>query len=162
ELDDALLRLRFHYEDVNVVALHTRGEGRAVLAVDDMIARHETHPFIRDVLLFQGRVLRRLDLTAKSFFAVVDRGSAFSGSLLDPARAAARTYMLDDARTGPQFAFSRLNFGAFPMSHGLSRLFLRVDDAGPTSEEASDAVIDRLRELDARGPKPLNAEGADE
>ncbi len=159
ELDDALLRLRFHFEDVNVVALRTRGEPRAVLATDAFMTRHELHPFVRDVLLFQARVLRRLDLTARSFFAVVDSGSAFAGSLLELALAADRTYMLDTA-SGPTVAFSRLNFGAFPMSHGLSRLLLRVDDAGD-DEAANDAVIGRLRALEEGGGEPLDAEAAD-
>jgi benzoyl-CoA-dihydrodiol lyase len=161
ELDDALLRLRFHYEDVNVVALRTRGDLRSVIAVDDVLARYETHPYVRDVLLLMGRVLRRLDLTARSLFAVIDKGSAFAGSLLEIALAADRTYMLDDEE-GPQVAFSRLNFGALPMSHGMSRLFLRVDDAPNGDEDANDVVIENLKELEELGPQPLNAEAADE
>jgi benzoyl-CoA-dihydrodiol lyase len=161
ELDDALLRLRFHYEDVNVVALRTRGDLRAVLAVDNVLAHHETHPYVRDVLLLMGRVLRRLDLTARSLFAVVDKGSAFAGSLLEIALAADRTYMLDD-EDGPQVALSRLSFGALPMSHGMSRLFLRIDDAPNGDEDANDVVIDKLKELEELGAQPLNAEAADE
>ena len=161
ELDDALLRLRFHFEEVNVVALRTRGDLRAVLAVDELLARHETHPFVRDVLLLQGRVLRRLDLTARSLFAVIDRGSAFAGSLLEIALSADRTYMLDDAKSGPSVAFSPLNFGALPMNHGVSRLFLRVDDAASDDEGANDALIERLRSLEARTLQPLDAEAAD-
>jgi benzoyl-CoA-dihydrodiol lyase len=160
ELDDALLRLRFHYEDVNVVSLRTRGDALRVLAVDSFIAQHEQHPFVRSVLLNQARVLRRLDLTARSFFAVVDRASAFVGSLLELALAADRSYMLE-AADGPAMAFSPLNFGALPMSHGLSRLFLRIDDAAAEDEDANDAMIDRLRGLEARGPEPLLAEAAD-
>ena len=161
ELDDALLRLRFHFEEVNVVALRTRGDLRAVLAVDELLARHETHPIVRDVLLLQGRVLRRLDLTARSLFAVIDRGSAFAGSLLEIALSADRTYMLDDAKSGPSVAFSPLNFGALPMNHGVSRLFLRVDDAASDDEGANDALIERLRSLEARTLQPLDAEAAD-
>jgi benzoyl-CoA-dihydrodiol lyase len=45
-----------------------------------------------------ARTLRRLDLTARSLFAVVDEGSCFAGSLLEIALAADRIYMLRDAR----------------------------------------------------------------
>jgi benzoyl-CoA-dihydrodiol lyase len=162
ELDEALLRLRFHYEDVNVVALRTRGDLQAVVAVDQTVVRHEQHPFVREVLLHQARVLRRLDLTAKSFFAVIDQGSAFAGSLLEIALAADRTYMLDDEKKPVHVAFSTLNFGALPMSHGVSRLYLRSDDASPEDEAANDAMIGQMRALEDNAGEPLDAAAADE
>ncbi len=162
ELDEALLRLRFHYEDVNVVALRTRGDIASVLNADAAVARHESHPFVREVLLNQARVLRRLDLTAKSFFAVIDRGSAFAGSLLEIALAADRTYMLEDAKAPVHVAMSALNFGALPMSHGVPRVYLRVDDAVGADEEATDVVIDRMRALEKRSGELMDAEAADE
>lgn len=146
ELDDALLRLRFHYEDVNVVALYTRGDAQAVLAVDEVLAANARHRFVREVLLNMARVLRRLDLTAKSLFAVVDEGSCFAGSLLELTLAADRTYMLEDPDGEVTVSLSRLNFGWLPMSHGVSRLSLRVE-----SGEELDALEQRRGEkLDAR------------
>src|SRR5262249_13689511 len=38
ELDDALLRIRFHHEDVGVVCLRTRGNPHYVLAADGLLA----------------------------------------------------------------------------------------------------------------------------
>src|SRR5262249_25506379 len=55
ELDDALLRLRFDAEDVNVVALRTRGDAKAVIAQDELVLANATHPFVREALLLQGR-----------------------------------------------------------------------------------------------------------
>lgn len=130
ELDDALLRLRFHHDDVNVVELRAMGDASRVLAADAALVRHAADPFVRNVRLLVDRVLRRLDLTARSFFAVADAGSAFAGTLLELALAADRTYALDDEDTPGRFAFSELNFGAFPMSHGLTRLSLRVFGSG--------------------------------
>ena len=66
------------------------------------------------------RVLRRLDLTAKSFFAIIEAGCCFAGSLLELALSADRTYMLDVAQTA--VCVSELNAGALPMSNGLTRL----------------------------------------
>ena len=67
----------------------------------------------RDVL-HMARVLRRLDLTARSFFAVVDRQSCFAGPLLELALAADRSYMLDDRRRRRRLAPAPLNGGALP------------------------------------------------
>jgi benzoyl-CoA-dihydrodiol lyase len=69
-----------------------------------------------------ARTLRRLDMTAKSLFAFVERGSGFAGSLLELALAADRAYMLDDEAGAVTVAVSPLNAGALPMSNGLARL----------------------------------------
>ncbi len=69
-----------------------------------------------------ARVLRRLDLTAKSFFALIEPGSCFAGNLLELALSADRTYMLNDPDTQVEIAASEFNGGALPMSNGLTRL----------------------------------------
>ncbi|CAG0984109.1 partial Benzoyl-CoA-dihydrodiol lyase, partial [Anaerolineae bacterium] len=62
---------------------------------------------------------------SKSFFALVDPGTCFAGSLLELALAADRVYMLADDDGKVAMAVSPLNAGAFPMSHGLTRLQAR-------------------------------------
>ena len=53
-------------------------------------------------------------------------GSCFAGSLFELALAADRSYMLaSDADDAPKLGLSSLNFGAFPMSNGLTRLETR-------------------------------------
>ena len=42
------------------------------------------------------RTLKRMDLTARSFFALIEPGSCFAGTLFELALAADRSYMLDD------------------------------------------------------------------
>src|SRR5260370_37387968 len=69
-----------------------------------------------------ARVLRRLDLTAKSFFAIIEPGSCFAGSLLELALSSDRVYMLSDPNQRNSVATSELNAGALPMSNGLTRL----------------------------------------
>ena len=120
ELDDALLHLRVNEPLIGLVCLRTKGEIQNVLTVDQTLAANRDHWLVREILLHIARVLRRLDLTAKSFFAMVEPGSCFAGNLLELLLAADRSYMLQDS--GASLAVSELNAGAFPMSNGLTRL----------------------------------------
>ncbi|MBI2571295.1 MAG: benzoyl-CoA-dihydrodiol lyase [Candidatus Schekmanbacteria bacterium] len=146
ELDDVLLRLRFSYPEAGLVTIETAGDLAAVLAVDDFMARHREHWLVNEVVLLMKRVLKRLDNTARTFFALVSSGSCFAGSLLELALAADRSYMLDDG--GVAVAVSPLSFGALPMGNGLYRLAARCyPDTAP---------ILRLRSMIA----PLDAQAA--
>ena len=148
ELDDALLHLRFNEPEVGVVLLRTEGDAKGVLAVDRTVDRHRSHWLVREILLLQKRVLKRLDLTARTFFALVEPGSAFAGSLFELALAADRSYMLAGGDLPAAVELSALNHGALPTSSGLSRLEARF-----LGEPA------RLREVLAhRGP--FDAEAA--
>jgi benzoyl-CoA-dihydrodiol lyase len=125
ELDDALLRLRFNHDEIGLVLLKTRGDLEAVRALDKTLASLSDDWLVSEIVLLMARTLRRLDLTSKSLFAVVDRGSCFAGSLLEVALAADRIYMLDDEEGEVRIAATELNQGEFPMSHGPSRLAVR-------------------------------------
>jgi benzoyl-CoA-dihydrodiol lyase len=122
ELDDALLRLRFNHEEIGLVLLKTRGDRPLLLRTDAELEARREHWFVREVLLHMARVLRRLDLTARSLFAVLDPESCFVGSLLELALAADRRYMLDDPKRPVAVQGSALNWGALPTTNGLSRL----------------------------------------
>ena len=126
ELDDALLDLRFNHPEAGLILIRTRGDGSLVRAHDEALARMKDDWFAREVLLHMKRVLKRLDLTARSLFALVEAGSCFAGSLFELTLAADRTYMLDAGEgEGAFIALSSLNFGALPMSNGLTRLSTR-------------------------------------
>jgi benzoyl-CoA-dihydrodiol lyase len=125
EIDDALLRLRFHYDKIGLVALKTRGDLAAVRQIDTTLYQLRNDWLVNEILLLIGRTLRRLDLTARSLFAMVEEGSCFAGSLLEMALAADRIYMLRDAAGRVRVASSPLNGGLVPMTHGLSRLQVR-------------------------------------
>jgi benzoyl-CoA-dihydrodiol lyase len=122
ELDDALLHLRFNEPETGLVCLRTEGDIAGILAVDATLAAHQDQWLVRETLLLMARVLRRLDLTAKSFFAMIEPGSCFAGSLLELALAADRGYMLNDPKQRIELATSALNAGALPMTNGLTRL----------------------------------------
>ncbi len=124
ELDDALIQLRFNFPQVGLVSLKTRGDAAKVLELDRQLIENQSHWFVQKVRHHIKRVLKRLDLSAKSFFALIDEGSCFAGTFLELALAADRTYMLesDDVK----IALSEMNQGSYPMSNGLTRLQTRL------------------------------------
>ncbi len=126
ELDDALLRLRINCLEVGTVLLKTEGDPKRVLAFDRFVDTHRSHWAVREVLHLQKRVLKRLDLTAKTFYALIEPGSCFAGVLAELALASDRSYMLDDPSRPVSIELSPLNTGALPMSNGLSRLQTRM------------------------------------
>jgi benzoyl-CoA-dihydrodiol lyase len=89
--------------------------------MDGMLLKNKGDWFVRETLGYLRRTLSRLDVSSRSIFAVIEPGSCFAGTLLELALAADRSYMLD-VEDGPKLALSELNFGAYPMASGLSRL----------------------------------------
>jgi benzoyl-CoA-dihydrodiol lyase len=148
ELDDALLDLRFNRPEIGVVVLQTRGEAPKVLAADAALAAGRADWFVSEVLHHTKRVLKRLDLTARSLLAVIDAGSCFAGSLAELALAADRSYMLS-ADGGPTIAFSELNRGALPMGNGLSRLQTRFLKDPSRADVPVGEAMDAATALDA-------------
>jgi len=122
ELDDALLHLRVNEPEIGLVCIRTIGEIDRVLKVDETLSLNRDHWLVREIILHMARVLRRLDLTARSFFAIIEPGSCFAGNLLELALGSDRSYMLDHPAQTIEIAVSELNGGAFPMSNGLTRL----------------------------------------
>ena len=145
ELDDALLYLRVNEPEIGLVCLRTEGEVSNVVAMDKTLAANRDHWLVREIVLNMARVLRRLDLTAKSFFSIVEPGSCFAGNLLELLLASDRSYMLNDPEEPVEIMTSEFNAGALPMSNGLSRLQSRFL-AEPGKAEA---VLTRTEPLDA-------------
>jgi benzoyl-CoA-dihydrodiol lyase len=153
ELDDALLHLRHNEESIGILLLKTQGDPDAVLALDRVLEELREDWFVGEVRLLIGRTLRRLDLTARSIFALIEPGSCFAGTLFELALAADRSYFLDDPDKPNQIVVSSTNGGAYPMSHGLTRLQARFlgdperareildDPKGYDAEEAFEAGL---------------------
>ncbi len=132
ELDQALLQLRFNLLDVGLIVIRTKGDPDKVVNTDSMLAEHTSDWFVSEVRHQIKRVLKRLDLTARSLFAVVEPGNCFAGSLFELCLAADRIYMLDDQDMDDDevpvrnsLRLSEMNGGSYPMSNGLSRLETR-------------------------------------
>ncbi|MFT7598295.1 MAG: benzoyl-CoA-dihydrodiol lyase [Acidimicrobiales bacterium] len=143
ELDDVLCHLRFNEASIGTLILGTRGTHADASAHDRALSEPANHAE-RETSLLWRRVLSRLDLTARSLFAVVDPGSCFSGILAELALAADRSFMLDgifedDASPLPPAALSLgpCSLGVMPMANDLSRLrsrFWGQDDAFDRAE----------------------------
>jgi benzoyl-CoA-dihydrodiol lyase len=125
ELDDALLRLRLNEPLIGTVIVRTAGDAQRVLAVDAALSRHSNHWLVRETVQLIKRTLKRMDLTSRSFFALIEPGSCFAGTLFELALAADRSYMRDDAEQPPSVALSAMNAGPLKMSNGLTRLETR-------------------------------------
>ena len=96
-------------------------------AHDRLLAEHRTDWLVREIRLYLRRTLKRLDVTSRSIFALVEPGSCFAGTLLELALATDRVYMLDgprekDDRPPATVRLGEVNFGLYPMPNGLSRL----------------------------------------
>jgi benzoyl-CoA-dihydrodiol lyase len=140
ELDDLILHLRANEERVGLWVFRTQGQAELVAAYDRLLLDHGADWLVREVRLYLKRTLKRLDVSSRSVFALVEPGSCFAGTLLELALAADRSYMLAGVRPGddrpaPTVRLTGANFGAYPMINGLTRLgsrFLRepgrVDD----------------------------------
>ena len=136
ELDDALVRLRFNHPNIGLVIVKTKGDAARVLELDAQLLANQDKWYVKETLLLMKRVLKRMDLTAKSFFSLIEEGSCFSGSFLEFALASDRTYMLDE--DGVNIQMSDLNMGMFPMGNGLSRLQTRLLGEPELFEEVKD------------------------
>jgi len=148
ELDLMLLELRLNEPEIALVLLRVQGPAASWQATDALLAQSK-HWFVHEVRHFVKRVLKRLDNTAKSLYAVADQGSNFVGTGLELALACDRLYVLDDAETPVNLGASAANAGLFPMANGLSRLETRF-----LAEPQTAARIATLALIDA----PLAAE----
>jgi len=128
ELDDAILHLRTNEPEIGTWLLKTEGDVAAVLALDATLDAHRGHWLVRETIGLLRRTLARLDVSSRSLFALVERGSCFAGTLLELALAADRIYMLalpDDPDAAPTLALSPLNFGGLEMVGRETRLHRR-------------------------------------
>jgi benzoyl-CoA-dihydrodiol lyase len=130
ELEDAILHLRFNEPQIGLLVFRTIGEAQAVTSHDSFLTEHGTDWLIREVRHYLKRVLKRVDVTAKSLIALIEPGSCFAGTLAELALAADRSLMLigqreGDNRPAAAIVLHAVNFGFYPMGNGLTRLETR-------------------------------------
>ncbi|MYH70431.1 MAG: 2,3-epoxybenzoyl-CoA dihydrolase [Gammaproteobacteria bacterium] len=151
QLDDALLHLRFNEPDIGTIIITSVGASDIVEGYDEFLLRHKNDWLIREIILYWKRTLKRLDLTSRTSFALVEPGSCFVGLLAELLFAVDRSYMLegrfeDDDTPAPTIMLSENNFGPLPMSNGLTRLETRFLGEPGSVTGARDHIG---RELDA-------------
>lgn len=135
ELDDAILSMRTNELEIGTWLIKSEGTVDAALALDEVLHRHREHWLVRETIGLLRRALSRLDVTARSLFALIESGSCFAGPLLELALVCDRRYQLvlpDEPERAPQIAIGHTNFDCFPMATGQTRLGrLFYDEAGP-------------------------------
>jgi benzoyl-CoA-dihydrodiol lyase len=146
ELDDVLLRLRVNEPLIGTIVVKTRGDQDAILAMDELLVANKDHWLVREIVNFMKRTLKRMDLTSRSFFAIIEPGSCFAGTLFELALAADRSYMLDSPDETNTIALSAMNGGPLPMSNGLTRLQTRF----LAQPEQVDRVLERGEPFEAQ------------
>ena len=130
ELEDTILHLRANEAAIGVVLLRTDGSAQAVLDHDDFLAKANGDWLMREIRHYLKRVLKRVDVTPRSFIALIEPGSCFAGTLAELAFAADRSLMLIGTREGDNrkpaaITLGAANFGFYPMGNGLTRLETR-------------------------------------
>ena len=130
ELEDAILHLRANEASIGVVLLRTDGNAQAVLEHDDFLVKANGDWLMREIRHYLKRVLKRVDVTPRSFIALIEPGSCFAGTLAELAFAADRSIMLTGTRKGDNrkpaaITLGAANFGPYPMGNGLTRLETR-------------------------------------
>ncbi len=168
ELDDAILNIRLNELDVAAIVFKSSGDPASVLAYDHFLDAHSSHWLAREIRHLWKRVLKRVDLTSRSLVTLIEPGSCFAGTLAELPFASDRSYMLAPTLPSPAsgggpgragdnkptatIALGDVNFGAYPMSNGLTRLGCRFL-AAPADLEAAKGAREKM--LDAEAAEKL-------
>jgi benzoyl-CoA-dihydrodiol lyase len=121
-----------------------------VLEHDDFLVKHQSDWLMREIRHYLKRVLKRVDVTAKSLIALIEPGSCFAGTLAELAFAADRSLMLVGTREGDNrkpaaITLGQVNFGFYPMGNGITRLqtrFLGEPESLKTAEAKKGAALE--------------------
>ena len=157
ELDDAILHLRINELEIAMLLFKSHGDGANVAACDAFLDANKAHWLVNEIRHYWKRVLKRIDVTSRTLVTLVEPGSCFVGTLAELVLAADRSYMLIGSRQGdnrspPAIELTAMNFGPYPMSHGLTRLQSRFQ-ADPSDLDRAQGSIGKA--LDAAEAEQL-------
>ena len=157
DLDDAILHLRANEIEIGTWIFRTSGDAALIETADQSMLNNSDNWFIRETTLFLKRVFKRIDVTSRSLFALVEPGSCFTGTLMELVLCADRSYMLDgtiegDHRPAPILHPTGMNFGPLLMCNGLTRLQTRF----LKTPERIEAIRDQMgKDLDTQSADAL-------
>jgi benzoyl-CoA-dihydrodiol lyase len=131
-LDDLVLRLRTNEQQLGTWVFRTAGDVDRLLAYDAQLGALTDDWFVHETTQYLKRTLKRLDVTSRSLFAVIEPGSCFAGFLAELALACDRQYMLEGVYEDVEpdadpavLVLTARNDGPLAMGNGLSRLAAR-------------------------------------
>ena len=124
ELEDALLDLRVNRNGIGLALVRTTGNLDDIQGWDQILVDHQGDWFVDQILHLMSHVIQRLERTSCSFFALIEQGSCFGGSMLEIALACDRIYILDEP--GVEVQRSKMNEGLLPMTTDITRCQCRL------------------------------------
>jgi benzoyl-CoA-dihydrodiol lyase len=130
ELEDAILSMRTNELEIGTWLLKTQGDPATAVALDSILLTHRNHWLVRETVGLLRRTFSRLDVSSRSLFALIEKGSCFAGTLLELALACDRAYQLSlpGDSEAPVIGITETNFGLYPMATGQNRLGRRFYD----------------------------------
>jgi benzoyl-CoA-dihydrodiol lyase len=145
ELDDLILRLRANEPEVGTWVFRTEGDPATMTRFDEFVLAHRGDWLVEETLHYYKRTLKRLDVSSRTLFAVIEPGGCFAGTLAELAFAADRSYLLDGLREEDEEAgaepatltLTAMNLGPLPMGNGLTRLATRFHGRDEALEAAA-------------------------
>ena len=154
ELDDAIMELRVNEKQIGTWVFRTEGDAANVEAADRALLDNADNWLVREITLFLKRVLKRVDVSSRSIFALVEPGSCFTGTLLELVLAADRSYMLDGTFEGSNLPaatvrLTEMNFGPLTMPNGLTRLAHRFLNDPSMVDKAKAEIGEPLEAVEA-------------
>ena len=162
ELEDAILHLRLNEPTIGVILFRTEGDAKAALAHDALVLNGSGDWLMREIRHYLKRVLKRVDVTAKTTMALVEPGSCFAGTLAELAFAADRSLMFIGTREGDNrppaaIVLGPSNFGAYPMGNGITRLQTRFLGEPENIGRAEKKSGEPIEGEEAHQARPCNA-----
>jgi len=109
ELEDAILHLRANEPEIGLVLFRTEGDADNVLSHDALLGQDDW--LMREIRHYVKRVLKRIDVTSRSFIALIEPGTCFAGTLAELAFAADRSLMLIGTREGDNKPAATITLG---------------------------------------------------
>ena len=157
ELDDLLLHVRTNERELGSLTFRTEGDAAKVQAHEKILEDNQNDWLMREIILYWKRTLKRVDMTSRSLFTLVEPGSCFTGILAELIFAADRSYMLEGTMEGvdlpaPTITLSAFNFGPLTMSNDLTRLETRFLGEPESVDKARETIG---QEID--GPAAMQA-----
>jgi benzoyl-CoA-dihydrodiol lyase len=152
EFDDAILSMRTNELEIGTWIFKTEGDARAMLDIDATLLEHRAHWFVRETIGMLRRTFARIDVSARSLFALIEPGSCFAGTLAELAFSADRSYMTalpGNESEEPAITLTEVNFGLYPMITGQSRIGRRFYDEAEFVDAARSRIGQAVNPLDA-------------
>ena len=154
DLEDAIMELRVNEKEIGTWIFKTEGESANVEAADKALLDNADHWLVREITLFMKRTFKRVDVSSRSIITLIEPGSCFTGTLLELAFAADRSYMLDGAFEGSNVSaatvvMTEMNFGPLTMPNGLTRLEHRFLNDPSQVDAVKGEIGESIEALDA-------------